>query len=385
MMLLAALASHTHLVVPDADRIVLSASVSAPDDMTEQERGAWNVLGQALAQGTEQFPPGRFVAYASQTGRPPRIIALEDHVQVQIVVPKDALSMGYLLMSEVLTRPEFREEDLQKIIDEGAMDQTPWESALERRMWDSGVTTNEVRHLHRKSFAQERIHLSVAGAFDPQSAFEQEAGRFDLEKSRLPRVRFRDIKPVPAPAQPTEAHELRGKPISLGAAGTAPLLLAAHALGSGKSSSVFRILREQNRWSYRQEALLWPGKGGWRLRVVMIEANADVTAEQMREPLLADVETWTEDHRGRALAMAEATLSGKNPNGVLHLAPFTLYNGSLEHQAQLRALLSMSGSPERGMDDLLDQMRQVSLEDLKAAASAFLAAASAHDSSSKSG
>jgi hypothetical protein len=86
-------------------------------------------------------------------------------------------------------------------------------------------------------------------------------------------------------------------------------LLAVYALGVGKGSAVFRVLREREGWSYRQEAFLWPTPKGFRTRLLMAtDLPNDDWPKAMRAALRADVEGWTDADLKRATGLAKAQM-----------------------------------------------------------------------------
>jgi hypothetical protein len=155
-------------------------------------------------------------------------------------------------------------------------------------------------------------------------------------------------------------------------------LLAAYALGVGKGSSVFRVLRQQDRISYRQEAYL-QGEGSYfRLCVACAFLPRDdeaKLAEQTREQLLADVDQWGDGERARALALANTTLTGWP-----ELVPMNLTGqgpvGS-QDRAFLEAYWPMKTGDPWDPEALLAKMNAVSLADMKTAAKSALRSAQA--------
>jgi len=234
-----------------------------------------------------------------------------------------------------------------------------------------------VRDLAKRAIQPDRVIISVAGGFPVGDGVRQIQSAFgDWKPSKVSAPRSdKTLLPLLARKSEVTTIELRAPAVAPADAAYAQTLLAAFALGVGKQSSMTRVLREAQGWSYRQEAVLWPTGKGWqpRLIVAMKLPQEDVEiAERVRKVLLEDVETWTEEHRSRALAMAEAALTRR-----LEVSPF--WGGpagpvalDVADRAFWTGYGALLGSPGFGPGETLEAMKPVTLDELKSRAKSLL-------------
>jgi hypothetical protein len=139
-----------------------------------------------------------------------------------------------------------------------------------------------------------------------------------------------DPKPIRFFEPPSEAESVNpsvksivGPAISAADPELPSTILAMIALGSGKASTLHRVLREQLGLSYRQEAVLTPIAQGW-IPQLIYQLPEGVTAERASavQPAIAtDVAQWTEATRKRALGMAKVIFRMGVPFSPLYNEP----------------------------------------------------------------
>jgi hypothetical protein len=154
------------------------------------------------------------------------------------------------------------------------------------------------------------------------------------------------------------------------------------ALGSGKGSSLFRVVRDGMNLSYRQDALLWPSAFGWKPFLVIgmepqpDEASYRAKAEEVRQALLKDVESWTEANRQRAVGYAGALVTRGGDASPL----FFRYGGPLATDVTGRTRMAAYWMSKTGSawnpEALASSFASIPLEELKAEATAMLSGAS---------
>ncbi len=371
------------LVDANADTVVVQAFVPAPE-MGARDAAAWRVLGRVLLLGTREFSRDQVMRYGSQAGLAPVVVTMPDFMRVEFVAPKGGLSVAGELLEAVVKRPILPELDIRESTARllGTHRQA-WSEALWPVVpaWES-VRVEDVRSLYARAFRPERVTFAVGGAIKPGEGIAEMAKRFvKWSVQRPPRARYDlPVKPMPAREEPVSTFELRGEAVNPATPNGSATMLATFALGVGKEGAMFRVLREQMGLSYRQEALLWPSATGWVPRLMVARrARPDEagTVGAMREALLADVAKWDENARVRALAMAEASVLRQMP-----LNPFWLDAGgpmgdNLSDRTAWRGYLTMVGSGAVDERLLLDSMRNVTLEQMQAAAKSLLEGASA--------
>ena len=305
---------------------------------------------------------------------------MPDFVRVQLTVPSDGMDVGALFMESILRRPNLGMENFQRetsILQKEQMD--AWQRAVLPEIYDySRLRPEHVTDLFELTYRPENISIVISGGFKPGDGYKAFEGRFD-KYNPAPRRRAVQFDNPPKLAskhtQSLSTFELRGESFIPGSEGSAAKALATFALGAGKDSSVFRILREKERLSYRQEAFLFPTQKGWQPRILLVRRSkqgSEATAAQMQEVLLKDIETWNQDTLDRAAAMADLILKGDNSFGVVWLDGREPMSLTTEEAAALRGFQLMTGGNIQTADQWADQLKQVKLDELKASAKAMI-------------
>lgn len=364
--------------MPSAEFVVLQAIVPAPG-LSGKDRAALAVLGEALLDGTQEYTRNQFYQYASAAGVPPIVEVLPDHLRIQIVLPKDGLGVAAGLLESLVRRPSLRDEEvLRRLGRRAAVTPSIWAQALDPTQPDfNRVKPADVRELHLRLFRPEHVQFAVGGGFG--AGVGEKALRTVFEGWQPKRV------PKPAPDPPAKplwlrrplvaTFELRTDPIKLTDTRLPSLILAAFALGVGKDGSMHRVLRDANAWSYRQEAILWPTLEGWQIRLILAQAAADGQQglpEAVRKALHADMSTWTEDSRTRAIAMAEATLTRSVEISPFWAGPHGPVPAGSIGATYWGAYSALLGNPSFSQAGLLEAIRSVTLDELKGAAGEML-------------
>lgn len=369
----------TILPDPNAKQVVLTAAVTIPFEPKAREAAAWRVLPYMLMRESKEFTRSQLLMYGSQGGYQPVAYGTGDLIMVQIVMPPDGFEVGGELIESILMRPAMRLEHLTEAIKAAGSDKKDaWGEALDpiRPPYEK-ISLNLVKDLHALSFAPQRISLTVTGpveanavteyfstVFKTQLSARRSPAQFDLE---APELQFHDV--------PMRTYEVQGDPIKMTEAGSGAKLLAMHGLGAGKSSSVYRILREKNRWSYRQEAFLWPSAQGWTPRIMMIRQETEADEElllPMIDSLLVDVESWTESDLARIKTLAKAWFDGQPVDGVIWIGAQGPLGGGARQEGLLSAYTQSVFGSVWSRERLWQMMRDTNLDDLKSAAKQIL-------------
>lgn len=367
--------------IPSSEQVVVAAFIRAPG-LSGKDRAAFAILGEALLEGTQEFTRRQLLDYGSQAGVPPLVEVLPDLMCIRIVMPKDGLGVAVGLMDALVRRPSLRAEDIQRLLTR-RQSRTPsvWAQALDPSMPDfARVKTADVRELHQRLFRPENMWFSAGGGFaagSGESALKLAFGDWKTRKVANP-APDPPAKPLWLRRPHVATYELRLAPRRPSDERFAARTLATFALGVGKAGAMNRILREEQAWSYRQEAILWPTLEGWETRLVTAQTAGEdqpQMPERIRKALLEDVATWSEETRTRALAMAEAAFARTlevNPFWSGPRGPMPAGSEGATLWAGYSALL---GSPSYTQAMLLESMRQMDLGDLKTAALEMLAEA----------
>lgn len=344
-----------------------------------RDRAYAKIVADTLLDGSQDFNKYRLLQYSTLAGERMRCTLSPDHFRIQLEVPNGQLMLGAEIMSDLLRNARLDDESVTDALAKAPFRASNyWAEALAPfKLNFSHIKRASIQAFYEHTFTPDNTSIAVLGDFKPGDA-KAAFSRY-LSDWTAPRPRRRELP------EPDTALARHGFPLTTVGfegsqfAGTDDALptqlLTATALGVGKWSSMHRVLRERLGLSYRQEAVLTPTPLGFRLQLVFARApgeNESSLADQARAALQADVQTWNEDVRQRALGMAEAYLLNGAPVSPLDFDDLRPIGSNLEDetfmQAYWRAKVGKAWDPHA----LLEQMKAVSLEQMKAAATALL-------------
>lgn len=334
-------------------------------NLDAEDTASLRVICAVAPKRTEDF--SRYKMLEITEGRPIRMTMLPDCVRLSVTVPGNDPLSAVSITESILRRAVFDPSDVAKALKKATADRRSyWEAALDPRVLSKPKTKREdLIYLYHRVFLPTNIEMTSAGA-DP--AVVQEEWTWRTEGWKEPRP----VGPILAPLafQPLTSNpgsvatiEFAGPEVAGNDPALSTRLLVLIALGSGKGSSLFRVWRERQAWSYRQEALMWPTAKGWQPR--LIAAMADVPdVEAARKVLLDDVDAWTESDRDRALGMAEGVLLNGVSYGPLWAGTGFL-GDNLEDRTFFAAYWRMKTATVWNPRHVLDQMKLIRLDELK--------------------
>lgn len=366
---------------PDSSVVTIQAAIRLPS-LSPREEAAVRCVVDTMLKGTEEYSSVQLRNWGSQTGVPPRVELMQGFVRVGFSVPRDQVSTGISMVESLLRRASLAEADLREWIGRRPVeDDDFWGVAL----WPSQSKVRDLRltdvpDAYRRYFRPENTVIALGGAFR-ESDVQALKGRYEMGSAT--RVRplasdFSTVRPVLKNDTAITTVEWRFPEFSLQAPDASAKLLAGFALGVGKDASAFRVLREQLRLSYRQEAVLWSVPMGFRWRLMLARSGGVLPPETMQstmDALKADVETWTDDTLRRAkgsLRAAWVYSVGPNP---LYLSPRGPLSGSLEDRTFLKAFWQLKTGAPWDPETISAQTEKVTLDELKKAASEMLTGA----------
>ncbi|MCW5942835.1 MAG: insulinase family protein [Fimbriimonadaceae bacterium] len=360
----------TTLPMPEsgADTVCVQAFVVLPA-LSAPFRAQLEVLADTLPKGADNYTEAQIRRYTGIVGRPLRATVGPDYLRLEASCPPDQLATVLGILASVLRAPTLSNEAIEdSVLARSTTTPSDWSIALDPLRLDfRAIRRSDLLDLHESIVRPESTFLCVGGKFDPKVLAEVVAGRFSGWNPRKVVGRFDYERETRSWNPGLRVVSLVGPPISLRAEPYAPLL-AAFALGSGKGSSVFRVLREANGWSYRQEAFLWPDREGVRLRTVILsEARAvSPSPEEAKKALIADVAGWGEATRARALGIAEAVLLRDAPYLPIRLsARDHAETENLAGRTRLAGWWFLKTGEVWDPQGVLDGLRTVSLEKMK--------------------
>ncbi len=371
--------------LPDAMATMISIqAVARLPRLDAREMALLRVVARAVTRGTSDFVR-RDIVELTLGGERPRCTVMPDHLRLELAVPPGALRQGLMLLESLVLNAALPQQALDDAT-EAIFRRQPgyWEAAL----WGvdlprASAKAREARALYRRVFHPRRLFLGVGGSFNAGEAQTE----WQRRATAWPQLPNEKIAPPPAAYPSLRTNPGGATTVELRAPAFAsddpslPLrMLALFALGSGKGASMHRVLREKNGWSYFQEAVLWPEAEGWRPRLIMAMMPTDqaaAVAELARAELFEDAQNWTEKDRLRALGMAEAALLRGLEVHPVYVTVDGPYARSLADRTFLAAYWPMKTGASWDPESLLNRMRDVPLEGLKAAAQDTLAKARA--------
>ncbi|MER3496402.1 MAG: hypothetical protein C4320_06195 [Armatimonadota bacterium] len=286
----------------------------------------------------------------------------EDYLHLSFTFVPERTSEGLSLLESALLRPALLPESLAeatKAVAGGAA-LSPWSRARRVAMAPAReVSGEEARGVWERVVRPERLAVAFSGPGSEVARERWLARPLVFAPIIQPRYAKAD-GPLPLPAEsPVAVLEM---PAKLDGA----TLLAVTALGSGKGSLTWRVLRSELGISYRPEASLAGTTEGWDMRL-RFDVSTPEEAATAREALAQRIETLTEEDRRRALGYLGASLRGQTVD-----SPFDQTPAEVANRPFMTAYLVAKGL---GMFDpvaLADAASRVSLAEMKEQIRIFL-------------
>ncbi|MBI5705927.1 MAG: insulinase family protein [Armatimonadetes bacterium] len=366
---------------PNAEHLVVQALIPLAG-LGQTDPAVATLLGRCLLLENGAYSEAKLRSFASQTGEPPLVEVLSSHIRVRLVFPPGNLATAIALLGSMVQSPGFGEANLAKARAIQEALQAPWLASLNPEVLDlGGVEQRQVEALYRAAFRPERVRVVFSGQVDGPEArrrWDQKLASWapELPGTRLPGPAVNRFLPMDT-GFGAASFELRGPEFPYWDGALATRLLMISALGIGKSGAVYRVLREANGWSYRQEAFLTPTAFGFRPRLCATSSQIRREDEKaIRDALRADIGRWSDATLKTALALLSATYDqGSWPEPV-----YLTGTGPLGEEPTDRDFSSLFWRAMAGQSfdwsKLAARAKMVRLEDLKDAALQFVDRAS---------
>jgi len=348
-----------------------------------KEQALAQILHDTLLDATENYNEEQIWQYSTLAGESMRCTLSGDHFRIQLAVPKGQMSLAGELTSELLERARFAEDVIQAdIVTTPNRPASYWSELLQPFKLDyRKIHHEDVVNFYRKTFTPENTTIAIAGPFssgEGKAAMDKYLDGWSAPK-RPSYVRRYEDPPPPLLARhafPVTTVELYGPEFGSSEADFAAHLLVTSALGVGKGCSMFRILREKMGLSYIQQGIVAPTPGGFQTHLVMVQSPAEDEAPQvetMRAALAADVATWDEATRQRAMGMALAFLQNEAIATPLYLDGAGAVGFGNEDKVFLTAYWTEKMGHAWDPAAILHEMRQVNLDEMKKMAADLVA------------
>jgi hypothetical protein len=364
--LIAVLAVQGHALVqlpdPAATKAEIQAVVMLPK-LTADEHAFLEIATAAMPLRTREYSSPDMLRTTG--GEPVVVDLMPDSVRIGIEVSPDNLADGFSILENLLFQASLTDDDLVASSKE-AFRPTAWMAAMWPEIYPRNYfRTDRVRTLYEKVFDVDFVTVGIGGNYDPVKAESLWLGI----ASRHPAARkapYRDDYSVSKP-RPSAEGPLNMLSIRRPAVADPATILALFALGSGKGASVFRVIREQMRLSYRQEAVLMPTPNGFE-SVILAASTQKLDRNAVVKALQDDVDKWTESDRLRAIGMAGAVLNQGLDFSPFYFSPGGPLSASPADEVYLRAYWFAKTGQIWDPNALLASLKSVDLVDLRATA-----------------
>jgi len=369
-------------LIEPGSKIVVAQATLLTRDYGDYDQAAARVIAESLLEGTTEFTKHELLSYGAQAGIVPRVEVMDDLIRITIAAPRKGLSVAVALIESMLVRPKLEFSALQaRAVQLEKLHRSAWMSALVPVLLPySKLRRSDFDNVRLRLLRPENVVIALGGDFAPGRGIEQVKTQFGVW---APAPKKFVGKPTAPPLtldnrEPVATCELAGEIVRGDRESDAGTILAVFALGVGKQSTLFRVLREQLRQSYRQEALLWATSHGWVPRIVAAvppELGRDFV-EVLRGELLKDIEAWDETTLECAKALSESALQADlsvSPIWVDSTGPATT---ELRSRVSWLSFVTVANTPRLARDGILSQkLQEVTLESLKNSAREWISKA----------
>jgi hypothetical protein len=358
--------------------VILQAYISATGDLPSKKTYL-HLLSKLLFLGSQDFTASELLKYGSQCGVEPTLKVFDDLLMLQLVMPKKHFELGLSMMESLLCRPVLREDRI--VVAKAQLSRVP-EQITQKLVypidWEEDPFTSStgdlekcLKDFHAFYFRPENCLLVISGDLEKEKVRESVEFRFKswFEQPKPAEVTLpTPVKKASAENSNLVAVEWHGPYFRLCDKSCAASLLALFALGVGKGSSLYQVVREKLGYSYFQQAILYPTLKGWVARLWIVrktEESPDKWTQEVKKELQEQLAAWNENHRKRALGMVAGVLFHEveaNPFWV-GFTKLQLHNPL--HQATWRGLMRLTSSGSTTPSDLFQWMEAVTLTDLK--------------------
>jgi hypothetical protein len=370
---------------PEAERVTVHAYLWR-GERYEKEDAAWRVICKTIGDTSLTFSSSDVDFFARQNRYRPRVVGSPDFLRVEVEANPDRVREAVIMAASLVAQPNWRSnswETEQNLLKGQAVE--VWRDALwapaDHRYTMSG---EEIGDVFARILERSGVRLVVSGPIEvgaAQAQLGKEAATWDVPIST--RIsRFSDkVKNRESQNSPVSTFELTGLPIRVGEQGSAPAFLAAIALGVGKGSSMWQVLREREGLAYRLDGVLWPTKEGFVPRFLLLRKTEEAEIKylaSMKNGLKSDAETFDDVDLRRAKMMARQVLLSPSPFGSIYTDAEAVLYGEASDDVRWRGLLNGMGLPSIPLLKWADQLDAVELAEFQKSAVEMADSATMH-------
>lgn len=369
-------------VFPASTDTVTLVAMAPFETYSANERACADLWAASVLDGTAHYRPHDMVVMGSAGDFLPRATVGADHVSLEVSVAASQVAVGIDLLCEMVYSPRLSADAL-KLAHEGLPFRNQGVGAhafIGRRPEWRSVEKRLVLQFHQRLFRPERLSLSASGPVDEMALRSEWSLRQPRTFPKRPREVLGGKWQDEAADHPGGwILEIAGDEVSTATGLQPATLLAACALGVGKGSSLFRVLRQAEQLSYRQEAALWPTEKGlrWRAWLRRPDPVDDPVPTAPVARLQADVDAWTENDLLRAKATLQQSLEARGPLFPIRFDAERPITGQVPDLARLACWWPLKSGVLLDRTALIASAASVDLDTMKSSARTLLANATA--------
>lgn len=347
---------------------VIVAAIRAPGTLNPREQAAWWVFSRSLIERNERYMFSDLLEFVAASNHTLEIERNDEVIMITVPCPSGSVTLGARYLEAMLRRPRITQELCLEVRAElGRRTGSDLEAVVAgRRGAFDRVDTTDVRELWIKLMRPENVVLAVTRSETPGA----NAGAVRREFEDWPRLR-----PTPRPESGADSRFQGPGTAKISAFGWSPMvpnsfsalrLTALTALGTGLSSSVHRVTRDQQGLSYLQQAFFKQGRTGW-IPMLIFAGRNDLVGEQVFPALRKDIEQWDADTLRTTQGLLEANLRGEYPLSPIPAGPESQLGATSTDRLRYAAYAALVGGEET-TDTIRAEVNKIKLEDLKAEA-----------------
>lgn len=260
------------IILPEknAENVMIQAYLRI-GHLLKEEKKHLKMFGNLILKDSKEFTKEEIQRHLLKI---PEIQYHSDHIALTFFIQKEKLSQGLTLIHSVLNNPHFLKNE------------------------------ERLKNLHHKLVQNFNSFFVIAGNLDPLRVQEAFYTRFyvpyqdpypmqnqdSLFKKELNSVKESNMLVLSCPA------------FKMSDSSSSAKFLAILALGVGKGSSLYRVLREEQGLTYFQQAQFSPTMQGLRPYFMIFKSFLPTSQrfiKNMKDDLLKDIQGWTTAHLSR--------------------------------------------------------------------------------------
>ena len=305
--------------------------------LSRKEQACADVFADVATQGSKNFSPMVLSRIWTRDFSKPVCSYGPCGLRYSFTVPSASLAEAVKVAIDQIQNATLDESAISNSLFRKRMQSmSPWSSATSTFRPDfSALTRSDLVAFAKKYLRASEVVIGLGGAFDP-AAVETVLSETALGWKNVGKTQLTSTIPVSTLDEDAKVWCFESVPMTVSADALPKLALVATALGVGKGSFLFRVIRNENGWSYRQDGMLVPTSTGFGFRIVLQHEDQTWKSEELDELWQKDVENWSDSYLQRCKVLLRATTANEFLIGPLWLAWDKPISAGLEDQTYLR-------------------------------------------------